>query len=219
MNGIIFDMDGVLFPTEGLKFKAYAQVFKNEYGLELQDTPKRLGLSETKAMELFLEILGRPEESGDIPKLTELKREAYYKILDQENFQAYEGVENFLQQLKDSGEFKIGLATSSNRKSTDILLDRFDFRRFFETVICVEDVKEPKPSPETYLLAATKLGLKPDSCLVFEDSPAGIEAAKSAGMKCAAITNGVGEDQLNKADMVIDSFNQLDIKRIQELLK
>ena len=86
MNGIIFDMDGVLFPTEELKFKAYWKVFKDLYGIDIEETPERLGLAEVKVMELFL---NRHNKQADLPKISELvqkKREAYYNILAKQDF-------------------------------------------------------------------------------------------------------------------------------------
>jgi beta-phosphoglucomutase len=219
MYGAIFDMDGVLFPTEELKFKAYHEVFEREYGVNLRDTEKRLGLSETKAMELFLEIYGHSADFAKIPKLVQWKRQAYYQIIEKDNFQPYPGVEDFLKEFKNSKEFKIALATSSNRKSAEILLKHFNFMDYFDIVLSLEDVKNPKPNPEIYFLASERLGTKPEFCVVFEDSLVGLAAAKSAGMKCVAITTGVPSERLSKADLVVRSFNQVSIDIIRQLLK
>ena len=220
MLGAIFDMDGVLFPTEELKFLAYRKVFEDEFGVELTDTPQRLGLSETKAMELFLGLHNLKDGLERIPELIEKKRLTYYEILVREKFGPYEGAEDFLKQAKNSGKFKLGLATSSNRQSVDILFEKFDLRKYFDSVLTLEDIARPKPDPEIYLISARQLNIKPSGCIVFEDSNAGVEAAKRAGMKCIAVSNTAPKEQLAKADLIIAGFKNLTLFAVEnELIK
>jgi HAD superfamily hydrolase (TIGR01509 family) len=213
-KGVIFDMDGVLFPTEELKFEAYKKVFKDSYGVDIKETSERLGLAETKVMELFLTMHGKSSELPKIPELIQKKRRAYYDILAEQDFQPIVGVEEFLKGLKADGGFKIGLATVSNQESTDILMERFDFGKYFDSILSLEQVTKPKPDPEIYLLSAERLGVNPKNCVVFEDSPPGVAAAKAAGMKCVGITTGTTAGKLAAADVIIKNFKELHIEKI-----
>jgi beta-phosphoglucomutase len=217
MYGAIFDMDGVLFPTEELKFKAYEQVFKEAYGLVLADTVERLGISETDATRLFLKLNSLPADEFVIRDLIKKKRQAYLRILGEEEFAPYPGVKNFLRALQVNGQFKLALATSSEPESTEILLARFGLKFFFAIIVTAKDVIKAKPDPQIYLLAAKMLALNPDRCVVFEDSPAGIASAKSANMKCVAITTGVSAKLLLQADLITGSFKRIDEVKINEL--
>lgn len=218
-NAIIFDMDGVLFPTEDLKFRAYQDAFKNLYNIDIKETPERLGLSETKAMELFLNIYNKQGDSSKIPELIQKKREAYYNILEKQDFSPIEGVEDLLKRIKKSGEFKIGLATSSNLKSTEILIKKFGFEKYFDSILSLEHVTKPKPDPEIYLTSAKLLGIDPSRCVVFEDSPTGLEAAKRAGMHRVGIATGISKEQIRVfSDLAINDFREISIEEIKSLL-
>jgi beta-phosphoglucomutase-like phosphatase (HAD superfamily) len=84
-------------------------------------------------------------------------------------------------------------------------------RDIFDCVVFGQEVSESKPSPQIYLSAAKKLEVLPDDCVVIEDSPLGIKAAKNAGMRCLAITNTHPKQNLEEADKVIDSLENVDL--------
>ncbi|GAA2642162.1 HAD family hydrolase [Nonomuraea recticatena] len=98
---------------------------------------------------------------------------------------------------------RIGLVTSARREWAETRLDQVGVRSLFEVLVTAEDVEVGKPDPAGFLLAAARLRVDPDDCVVFEDSVAGISAAKAAGMKCVAVaTTHAGED-LADADLVV----------------
>jgi beta-phosphoglucomutase-like phosphatase (HAD superfamily) len=76
----------------------------------------------------------------------------------------------------------------------------------FEAVVCGNDVTRSKPDPEIYLLAAQRLKVPPAACVAIEDAPAGVEAAKRAGMRCIAVANSVAREQLQPADLIVASL-------------
>lgn len=219
MNGIIFDMDGVLFPTEELKFKAYQKVFKDLYDINIQETPERLGLAEAKVMALFLNMHNKQVDLPKVPELIQKKREAYYSILAETDFKPLAGVEDFLKEIKASGLFKIGLATVSNQKSTDILMEIFGFRKYFDSILSLEHIEKPKPDPEIYLLSAERLGVAPKECVVFEDSLAGLESARRAGMCRIGVVAGAGVKQIGAcANLIIKDFRDINVEEVKKLL-
>jgi len=213
----IFDMDNVLFPTEALKFRAYQRVFQDVYGIRLEDTEDRVGLSEDNAFGLFLSRTGVERDAEKITDLIQAKRNAYYAILDREDFSPYPGTMGLLGGLR-SGGWKTALATMSDQRSTDSLIDRFGFRRLFDSIVSVESVRRPKPDPEIYLISAVRLGAVPERCVAIEDSPAGLEAATRAGMKTIAVTHGAFSTRRLAADLVVDGFEGIDAGRIEALL-
>jgi HAD superfamily hydrolase (TIGR01509 family) len=202
----VFDMDNVLFPTEPLKFLAYRHVFQDRFGIALEETKDRLGLSERSAIGLFLARNG--VEGADVAALIAAKREAYYRILAAQEFAPYAGAGPSLEDLRRR-RWKTALATMSDRRSTDTLLDRFGFLQWFDDVLTAESVRLPKPDPEIYRLAAQRLGVPPSRCVAIEDSPAGVDAARGAGMKVLGVTNSVPRQQLG-ADAVVDSLAEID---------
>jgi len=213
-------MDGVLFPTEPIKFKAYQQVFQDFFDIDIEENPERLGMAEAKTMELFLKMYNKQADFKKIPELIQKKREVYYDILQKQNFEPIAGVKNFLDELKNNGVFKIGLATASDQKSTDILIKKFGFGKYFDSILSFEQVAKPKPDPEIYLESSQRLELLPSDCVVFEDTLIGLEAAERAGMISVGIATGIIREKLFvHADLVVSNFNEINPEMIKELFE
>ena len=87
----------------------------------------------------------------------------------------------------------------------------------FQTVVSGQDVTRGKPDPEGYLLAAERLGIRPENCVVIEDSTAGVSSAKRAGMLCVAITNTRSRSKLARADLIINSLEEVDVDDLKRL--
>jgi beta-phosphoglucomutase len=98
------------------------------------------------------------------------------------------------------------LASSGDRVKVAFGMQALALNDIFEAVVTGDDVSHSKPDPEIYLIAAQRLGVPPAECLAIEDAPAGVEAAKRAGMRCLAVTNSVARDQLDMADLIVDSL-------------
>lgn len=217
MRGIIFDMDGVLFPTEELKFRAYAKVFADVYGVRITDTRERLGVTELLATKIFFKQAGIPFIEHEANHLISAKRISYYDIISSENFFPLPGALQFLRVLKDSNQYRIGLATSSTQKATMILLERFNFGIFFDRVISLEQVRNTKPDPEIYLQAAKCLGIAPQFCIGIEDSPVGLEALHRANIKSIAVTTDLSVSGFETANLAVASLEELTLKKLTGL--
>jgi beta-phosphoglucomutase-like phosphatase (HAD superfamily) len=127
-----------------------------------------------------------------------------------------DGVVEFMDLLKENG-ISISLATSSNWEITDKILEHLGLTNYFESITTGEEVLNSKPAPDIFLLAAEKLGVDPMDCLVIEDSVSGIIAAKDAGMKVIAISSEDNEEDLENADLVVESFSAITLKAIDAL--
>ena len=206
-------MDGVLVNTEPLKFQAYREVFKNRFNVELEDDPARLGKHEVPIVEFFLKKFGL---NGNVTEVVRQKREAYYRILDGVSLELFPDVAELLRELQVSG-MHLALATSSDRRSADTILKRFDLEKYFDVILTQEDTERKKPDPDIYLKSAARLKTDSGKCAVVEDSQVGVEAAKQAGMKCVAVTFTTERPFLNKADLIIDGFKQLTTEKIKNL--
>jgi len=121
---------------------------------------------------------------------------------------------------KLKGNYKLAVASSSSHKLIDIIINRLNIRSFFDDFVSGADVVNSKPDPEIFLLTAKRLGVKPENCLVIEDSSHGVKAAKDAGMKCIGFygSNTYLQD-ISAADKLIGDFSEFDAELLEELQK
>jgi len=112
----------------------------------------------------------------------------------------------------------LAVATSSSPDIANILLSRCGINRYFDAIVTTSEAGKSKPSPEVYLLAAKKIGVSPADCIVFEDSPNGLSAAKNAGMYCIVIQSDKEIIQkLSGADYLIKSFREITFRKLIEI--
>jgi HAD superfamily hydrolase (TIGR01509 family) len=200
---VLFDMDGVIVDTEPLKFRAYQKVFRG-LGVVIEDCRERLGLSEPAVMKLYLQAHNL---DADVDELIRQKRMAYHELLAKIGLTPAPGLLSLLEALREQ-RIAAGLVTSSDRPSTERVLEHLGLPAAFGAVLTRDDVQNPKPEPEIYLKAAGRLEVNPAQCVVIEDSPAGILAGKRAGMRTVGIISGTPAVDLLAAgaDFVIPDF-------------
>jgi beta-phosphoglucomutase-like phosphatase (HAD superfamily) len=110
---------------------------------------------------------------------------------------------------------KLGIGSSSHRKLITYVLKKLEIENLFEAVIGAEDITCGKPNPEIFLMCAKTLNANPVECLVVEDAKLGVEAAKTAEMKCLGYRNpSSGKQDLSKADLITDDLSKLDIQKL-----
>jgi len=203
LKAVLFDMDGVLVDTEELTFRSAQQMFK-EHGIHVtrEDFRPYIGTGENSYIGNVARKYGFPV---DIPRDKE-RMYAIFGQLAQGNLKALPGVAGFIAVCRRQG-LRLAVATSAdyvkmmiNLKETGLDPDHFD------ALVNGQDIINKKPDPEIYLKTASLLDVNPDECLVVEDAVNGIEAAKAAGMKCLAVTNSFGRNELSRADWICDSL-------------
>ncbi len=135
-------------------------------------------------------------------------------------YRIFPGVEDFLKSLKAAG-VPTAIVTSSNNAKMRVLFEELPgFSKYFDTVVTDSDVTRSKPDPEAYQLAARRLGVPSEHCVVFEDSRAGLEAGRRAGGKVVAVaTTLTREDIADKGDIVVDSLAELTPARLEALFR
>lgn len=217
--GVIWDVDGTLVDTATQHFAAWKRL--------AQDLHSDFSAAQFAATfgrrnpEIIREIFGQDFSEVDIDRLG-LQKETYYRADAQAiGVQLLPGVLDLLKQLQIAG-FQQAIGSSAPRGNLDLLLDLTQIEAYFETSVAMEDTTRGKPDPQVFLIAAARLGLEPARCVVMEDAPAGIEAAKAGGMVAIGITfvghHTTARLQAAGADLVVRTLTEVSPHTIRQLL-
>lgn len=211
---VIFDMDGVIVDNMLYHREAWKRFFeKYNPGMALKEFIQHFGKSNE---DLLRVLFGKDISDEQIESLGQ-EKEALYREIYASKIVPTPGFIDFFKVLKQNG-VKTAVATSAPKVNLDFLLDSIDVGRYFDVLIDVSEVKMGKPDPEIYLKTAQKLSCPPESCLVFEDSLAGIQAAKNAGMKVIGVTTTHPPEKLCDTDFIIRDFTEISYGKILELM-
>lgn len=207
-KAVIFDMDGVIFDTERVYLEIWKSVFE-KYGYkmtkELYITV--MGTGRKNVIKTFLENFG---DDLPIEKMYEEKDNQLFYIIENQGIPLKKGVKELFSMLKEKN-YKIALATSAKRDRVEKQIKDKWLKESFDAIVCGDDVEKGKPSPDIFLKAAKEIDVEPENCFVVEDSPAGIRAAFSGGMK------GIHVEDLKVADKDILRYCQKNFKNLQEV--
>lgn len=211
---VIFDMDGVIVDNMPYHKKAWAEFFaKYDPPMILEDFIQHMGKSNEDLMTL---LFGAKLTWEQIRSLGE-EKEALYREIYAPYVVPLPGFIDFLKELKKN-HVKTAVATAAPKVNLDFLLTHIAVRNEFDVLIDDSEVKKGKPNPEIYLKAAVKLDYRAEHCLVFEDSLAGIQAAKNAGMKVIGVATTNLPERMQNTDLVIRDFTEISMDKIAELL-
>ncbi len=211
-KGYIFDLDGTLTLTQHLHYQAFSVVFKR-YGIEYTEHDDRYKYAGTGSKYIFPTVFaehGKTLTQEEITKFSAEKREIYDEILEKSSVQAVPGALKFLLEAQQKG-IKMIVATGNKIEETEVILVKAGIAHFFDQIVSQKDVEHQKPAPDIFLLAAKKLELSPQDCIVFEDGINGVKAAKAGGIYCVALDTSIANEELIKAgaDMVITNYFNL----------
>ncbi len=204
---VIFDMDGVLIDTFEAHFESWKVVARQEQA--------------EMTREQFAETFGRtsreiiaylwPEKAGDraaVSDFDDRKEEAFRQIIS-ENFPPMPGVVVLLTSLASEG-ILMAVGSSAPPENVALVIEKLAASDLFAALVTAQDVTRGKPDPEVFLVAAKRLGMPPERCVVVEDAPLGLKAARAAGMHCVGMAStGRIRSQLSDADLVVDSLAEL----------
>ena len=196
IKGFLFDLDGVIVDTAVFHFQAWrrlAQKLGGDFTVEQNEQLK--GVSRVDSLKKIIAWTGATVDDQTFINLMELKNECYLELVVQLSPKdALPGALEFIRHAHAKG-ILIGLGSAS--KNAPMVLDKLGITALFTTIIDGNNVVNGKPDPEVFLKGADGLDLKPAECLVFEDSIAGVQAAKAGGFNCV----GIGSAELLKADV------------------
>lgn len=210
--GVIFDMDGVLVDSADAHFESW----------------RRLGseLSKDVTREQFTRTFGRPnnaiipilfdiDDEQEVQRLAD-RKEAIYRDLVRADPPIVDGAVRLVRKLHNAGA-RLAVGSSAPRENIDLILDAMNVTDLIEVVVSAGEVARGKPDPQVFSLACKRLRLAPGRCVVIEDAPAGVQAAKRAGCQCIAVAIHHGADALAGADTVVERLTELDVPAVLEL--
>ena len=212
-RAIIFDLDGVIVDTAKYHYLAWKETaIKLGFDFTEKDNERLKGVSRMKSLEILLSI-GKIELSQDEKeKVADMKNNLYKELIS--NITPNEilpGAKQFIETVRSAG---ILTAIGSASKNAMIVLEKLCLVPLFDAIIDGNSVIKAKPHPEIFLKAAEALKISPKNCIVFEDSEAGIEAAKAAGMRCV----GIGSPEiLNNADIVVSGLDKMNLNTLIDI--
>ena len=214
-RGIIFDLDGVIVDTAKFHFLAWRKL-ANDHGFDisLEQNEKLKGVSRVNSLEQILKWGKQTVTDEEFEQMMESKNEDYLaRISDMNEDDLLPGVKKVLDYLTEND---IPFALGSASKNARPILKSLKIYDRFSAIVDGNDVQKAKPDPEVFLIAAEKLKMKPEDCIVFEDSVAGIEAANRADM----ISIGIGDKKiLEEADHIFADFTKIEIDFIKETVR
>jgi len=196
IKGFLFDLDGVIVDTAVFHFKAWRKLAQKLGGDFTEEQNEQLkGVSRVDSLKKVIAWTGATVDDLTFIELMEVKNEWYLELVIQLGPKdALPGALDFIRHAHAKG-ILIGLGSAS--KNAPMILNKLGLTELFTTIIDGNNVVNGKPHPEVFLKGADGLGLKPTECLVFEDSIAGVQAAKAGGFGCV----GIGSAEVLKADV------------------
>jgi len=204
---VLWDMDGVIADSNSFHFTAWQETFANRgVNFTKEDFTKLFG---TRNDFIIRKVLGEGLPKEDIETIAQ-EKEISFRQKAKGNIKSLPGVIKLLEAIK-RGNFKLALVSSAPKENIDLLTSELNIGGYFNCIVSGHEVAESKPHPQIYLLAAEKLGTQPENCIVIEDSPLGVKAAKAAGMRCLAVTNTHPKEELKGADKVVNSLEDMDL--------
>lgn len=201
-GAVLWDLDGTLLDSEEYHWQSW------------RDTMAALGRPITRDRflatfglrndEILPRWLGAGATLQEIARVSIEKEELYRKLLREGGVGPLPGAAEWVRKLHTGG-WKQAIASSAPKKNVDVVLEVLRLGSFFQAVVSAEDVTQGKPDPQVFLIAAKRLEIQPACCIVVEDAPAGVEAARRAGMRSI----GVRRDGALSADLVVKSLADL----------
>lgn len=215
LEAVIWDMDGVIADTAEYHYLAWKDTL----------APKGVDLTRKAFMRLFgqrpdtivKETLGDNVPPAEFNAIDTAKQ-ANFRRRVADNLRPLPGAIALIKSLHERG-IKQAIASSAPPENIEVVLQGLDIASYFQAIVCGYEVPEGKPSPQIFLLAARKLGVKPAGCVVLEDAIAGVDGAKRAGMKCVAVTNSHPGSRLQKADLIVATLEAISFTDLAGLFR
>lgn len=213
--GVIFDWDGVVVDSSRLHELSWDRLAQ-ELGFP-PPAVSGIGSLGMKTQAVISDLLGWTKDPAEIVRLTNEKEAMFRRLAREGRLDPIPGVLDFLTSLKSLG---VGAAVGSSapRDNIEAGLDVLKARDRFAAIVCGDDVIHGKPAPDIFLKAAERLECAPADCVVFEDAPAGVAAARAAGMNVIGVLTAYSKTQLGNADRFVRDFRDVSAAEVVEWL-
>lgn len=235
LKAILFDFNGVIINDESIHLKLIDQILveENLQPQKVNELQTSLGRSDRIYFQELLATRGRVVSEDYLNQLLNRKAQRYALELEKiEKLPLYPGLEDLIFQLLsqsvsagDSHNLKLGLVSGAIRQEIELVLNRAKLAEYFPVIVAGNDIATSKPDPSGYLLAVERLNqeypdlnLRSQECLVIEDTPAGIAAAKRAQMQVVGVANTYPFHMLQRyCNWTVDYLHDLELERVQEV--
>ncbi|MEZ5332236.1 MAG: HAD family phosphatase [Thermoanaerobaculia bacterium] len=227
LRAVLLDFNGILVDDEAIHEELLREVLAGE-GIELPPERYREAFAGRDDRGGLMRVLGEEgvdASPADVMALVARKARGYQEVARRRGFSFFPGALELVEAAARQG-LMLGLVSGALREEIVQALHQASLRQHFKVMVTAEDVREGKPAPEAYLLALDLLNaepplperlLHPHEVLAVEDSPAGVEAAREAGLTTLAVASVYDDDELAAADLRVRSLAEIDPQRLQEL--
>ena len=219
--GLIFDVDGVIADTEPINAKATIQVFEDMFsvkGVRPEDFEAGIGKGAERYVLAAAEVHAIELTDEQVTAAAALREQYLIKTIREESLPAFPGVLELIHEALERQNFRLAIATSASLELSRAILESAKIPYQQMVYVTGSEIKRKKPDPELFLVAASRMHILPAHCIVIEDAPSGVQAAKAAGAKCVAVTNSTEAANLQQADLTCDSLEQINLEAIQNLI-
>lgn len=210
MVGFLFDNDGVLVDTTELHWHAWEKLMEESPEFVMTREQFRFGFGKTNAL-IVAETM--PQATKKQGSDWSLRKEEIFRQLARDQVELIPGMEHFLKKVLEAKIPHI-IASSTPLKNLEMYIETTPLGKYFDHYISGEEVAHGKPAPDIFIAAARRIGLEPKECVVFEDAPAGLLAARAAGCFVVAVETSYPRKDLPTFDLVYPSPLELNLDEI-----
>jgi HAD superfamily hydrolase (TIGR01509 family) len=216
IRAVLFDMDGVLVDSEPLHIEAGRKTL-DSLGVSISDVEFRSYMGRTSKI-MLTDVIRKYRLNITVQSIYPMHQQNLMRLYN-EKVEPIPGISELIADCRKR-EYKMAVASSSDRVLIQTVLDKFHWTGYFEAVVSGEETERAKPFPDIFLEAARRLNADPSSCAVIEDSTAGVLAAKAAGMVCIGFNspNSPGQN-LSRADLIIQDIPSMNLDYVESLFQ
>ena len=227
IKAVIFDFNGVIINDQPIHQQLIEEILLEENLVLKRNEYQKicLGRSDRACLREILASRGRVASEEYLTKLQQKKAQSYVKQIETlEKLPLYPGLTDFIFQIRSSN-LKLAIVSGAIRQEIELVLTKAELAEYFQIIVAADDITTAKSKPDGYLLALERLNqkypelnLQANECLAIEDTLAGVQAAKAAGMKVIGVANTYPYHMLHRqSDWTVDYLNELELERIEEL--
>ena len=212
-RAVLWDMDGTLIDSEEFHWISWRDTLANEgIAITHEQFLSSFGQRNDFILPRWLGTAATPER---IERIANAKEELYRQLLRRGGISPLPGVAHWVHRLHKEGWLQ-AIASAAPRANIEAVLEALSATHTFQGIVSAEDVHRGKPDPEVYLTAAARVGVSPDRCIVVEDAVAGVQGARSAGMRSIGVSHNGAH---LPADVVVESLELLEPDAFEMLLE
>lgn len=209
-KAFLFDMNGTIINDMFYHVVAWQDILNNELKAGLTTDQVKVEMY-GKNSDVLTRVFGEGYFTEEQMQKISMEKEKRYQTAYLPELRLIDGLQKFLDEAKEAGVL-MAIGSAAITFNIDFVVDNLHLRKYFPIIVGADDVNLSKPHPETFLMCAKLLSILPEDCIVFEDAPKGVEAAKNAGMRAFVLTTMHNKHEFEKYDNVVGfADNYLDL--------